>query len=130
MTLSRRRFLQASGVVAASAALGSVASLGSLGRLLAAATWGAVLTTFDGQPVHYNGVVPSYARGDSGFGPRWQALELIQRYCFAKHWTGAKHWPGVVMPYQVFDADKAPAGLIRHGYRVRGSPRPDDPDLS
>ena len=36
MTLSRRRFLQATGLVAASAALGSAASVETVGRALAA----------------------------------------------------------------------------------------------
>ena len=124
--LSRRRFLRASGLIAAAAALGGGANLGSIGRALAAAAWGSVLATFDGQPIHYNGADPSYAAGDSGYGPRWQALELVQRYCHAKQWTSSKKWPGVARPYQAFDAATAPIGFARHANGGATAPVPGD----
>jgi len=124
--LSRRRFLRASGLIAAAAALGGGANLGTLGRALAAAAWGSVLATFDGQPIHYNGPDPAFAAGDSGYGPRWQALELVQRYCYAKRWTTAKKWPGIAKPYQAFEAATALIGFARHANGSATAPVPGD----
>lgn len=125
-TLSRRRFLRASGLIATATFLGGSTSLGAVGRALAAAAWGSVLATFDGQPIHYNGTDPAFAAGDSGYGPRWQALELVQRYCYAKRWTTAKKWPGVAKPYQAFDAATAPIGFARHANGSATAPVPGD----
>ncbi len=79
----------------------------------AAPAWGAILTTFNGQAVHYNGEDPDKVSGDSGYGFRWQCVELIQRYYYTAGWSDKKRW-GVGSAYQLFDPGVAPTGTVRH----------------
>ncbi len=69
---------------------------------------GCVLTTLDGVEVRYNGL---YGQGQGAyeFGYKWQCVELIQRYYFAKF-----NYPKIWAPYyayQTFDSNGHPASM-------------------
>ncbi len=78
--------------------------------------WGEVFvpaSSWNGIDVYSNSPapVPWDAEGDSGWGVRWQCVELAQRFYNQKGWVGATHWP-VQYAYQMYDV--APGlGLTR-----------------
>jgi len=78
--------------------------------------WGEVFvpaSSWNGVDVYSNSPapVPWDAEGDSGWGVRWQCVELPQRFYNQKGWVGATHWP-VDYAYQMYDV--APGlGLTR-----------------
>ena len=78
--------------------------------------WGEVFvpaSSWNGVDVYSNSPapVPWDAEGDSGWGVRWQCVELAQRFYNQKGWVGATHWP-VDYAYQMYDV--APGlGLTR-----------------
>jgi Tol biopolymer transport system component len=78
--------------------------------------WGEVFvpaSSWNGVDVYSNSPAPDpyYSQGDSGWGWRWQCVELAQRLYNQKGWVGATHWP-VDYAYQMYDV--APGlGLTR-----------------
>ena len=92
--------------------------------------WGTPLTTFEGVPVHYNGQDPTVSRGDSGYGARWQCVELVQRFYYVKGWAHSTHWPAISGAnedaYHMFDPGRQPPGIARHANGQPYLPQPGD----
>jgi hypothetical protein len=59
--------------------------------------WGAPVAEFDGLEAYSNfpGPTPFTALGDTGYGPRYQCVELARRWCGLQGWTD---WQGRPLP--------------------------------
>ena len=69
-------------------------------------SWAAALPAVCGTlDVHSNGTDFGYANGDSGWGLRWQCVELAQRWtnlAYGETYNGGNHW-GVSAAYQMWN---------------------------
>ncbi len=101
-SISRRELLQHALKFAVATSLAQLVSSLPPRSVLAEPTapqrnWGDVLvpgSSWGGVDVYYNGEDPGYYNGDSGYGYRWQCVELVQRFYCQKIWSGyPTHWP-------------------------------------